>query len=257
MEPAAKKIALENGAVMSQVGVVGRPETNYGTHQQWNDKTVYLDCNATTPLETSVLDAIYTSLKYAWGNPSSSYAEGKMAKRVIDESRLHVAKMVNCSPSDVIFTSGGTESNNMIFQSVMDGFNERFPSDTKNDENPKCLAREANGSEPTTCPHIITTNIEHDSVILALKSLQGRRKVDLTVLPVSKETGQVNVGDVTLALKWNTVLVSVMLANNETGVIQVADDTFCFFLLFSELCWEKAMLAHAKPQQRKTEKANG
>ena len=210
MEPKAKRRALENGDISCHSV---RPTA---TCLSPNRKAVYLDYNATTPLETSVLDAIYSTLKYAWGNPSSCYAEGKMAKRVIDESRVHVSKMINSSPTDVIFTSGGTESNNMVFHSVINRFNGGSPPVGDISASPSSLTVTGNN-----LPHIITTNIEHDSVILALKSLKVQEKIELTVLPVSKDTGQVKVGDVTLALKWNTALVSVMLANNETGVIQV------------------------------------
>lgn len=217
MEPKRQRRAAENGdfpylaTSFKRVSHVAT-DSSKGT-------TVYLDYNATTPLETSVLDAIYTTLKYAWGNPSSSYAEGKMAKRVIHESRVHVSKMINCSASEIIFTSGGTESNNVVFHSVIDQFNAGLSSMSNNKKHLKsCL------------PHIITTNIEHDSVILALKSLCNKEKTELTILPVSKETGKVNVDDITSALKWNTVLVSVMLANNETGIVQVQRILICLHI---------------------------
>ena len=218
MEPKAKRRALENGDVSCHYVGNGRTAD---TCPPSNEHAVYLDYNATTPLETSVLDAIYSTLKYAWGNPSSCYAEGKMAKRIINESRVHVSKMIKSTPSDVLFTSGGTESNNMVFHSVINRFKQRFPPTGNSSANSTCLDGEGCCSQTTALPHIITSSIEHDSVILALKSLKSREKIELTVLPVSKETGQIKVGDIMLALKWNTTLVSVMLANNETGVIQV------------------------------------
>ncbi len=173
---------------------------------------VYLDYNATTPLEPSVLDAIYASLKYAWGNPSSSYSQGKMAKKIVNESRKHVAEMINADQSEIVFTSGGTEANNMVFHSVIQEYNRNFCE--------KFDAYVSNGFRDQN-PHVITSIIEHDSVILALKALEKKREISLSVLPVSKETGQVDLQDIFDAIRKETVLVSIMLANNETGVIQV------------------------------------
>lgn len=120
----------------------------------------------------------------------------------------------------MIFTSGGTEANNMVFHSVQNVLKNQADSRINSSPILPCQDLRENGIHTTALPHIITSNIEHDSVILPLKSLQKQGRIELTVLPVSKETGQIGVGDVTLALKWNTVLVTVMLANNETGVIQ-------------------------------------
>eukprot|EP00795_Rhopilema_esculentum_P001711 gene1711-16192_t len=194
-ETGAKTRAIGNGAVPFRV------------HADLNSKSIYLDFNATTPLAPSVLDAIYATLKYAWGNPSSSYKEGRMAKEIIDESRSHVARMIGGFATEIVFTSGGTEANNMVFHSVIRNF--------------KRLSAESQ-AQNMTCerPHVITSNIEHDSVILALMSWEKAGEIELTEVPVSKKTGQVNVEDVMLAIKQNTVLVSIMFANNETGVIQ-------------------------------------
>ena len=183
------------------------------------NKKVYLDYNATTPLEPSVLDAIFYSLKYAWGNPSSSYSEGKMAKNVIDESRNHVARMINRGSNEIVFTSGGTEANNMVFHSVIQNFQGHENSHKCQDSKDK--VKLMNSCNP--CPHIVTCNIEHDSVVLALRALKSQGKVEVTEVPVSKETGQVPVNDVIAVIQRNTVLVSFMLANNETGVIQVCE----------------------------------
>ena len=183
------------------------------------NKKVYLDYNATTPLEPSVLDAIFYSLKYAWGNPSSSYSEGKMAKNVIDESRNHVARMINRGSSEIIFTSGGTEANNMVFHSVIQNF--QGHENSLKCQNSIDKVKPMNSFNP--CPHVITCNIEHDSVVLALRALKNLGEVEVTEVPVSKETGQVPVNDVIAVIQRNTVLVSMMLANNETGVIQVCE----------------------------------
>ena len=232
MEPKAKKRVLENGGVPSYDVTHDKPETTFISPDR---NTVYLDYNATTPLEPSVLDAVYSTLKYAWGNPSSCYAEGEMAKRVIDESRAYVSRVINCTPSDVIFTSGGTEANNMVFHSVQNMVTNQVDAKLGSSAILPCQDVKESGTHTTALPHIITSNIEHDSVILPLKSLQKQGRIELTVLPVSKETGQVEVGDVNFALKWNTVLVTVMLANNETGVIQVIALFIVFCLNFNML----------------------
>ena len=206
-ETEAKTRAIGNGAVPFRVPA-----------DDLNSRNIYLDFNATTPLAPSVLDAIYATLNYAWGNPSSSYKEGKMAKEIIDESRSHVARMVGGVASEIVFTSGGTEANNMVFHSVIRNF--------------KRLSAESQ-AQNMTCerPHVITSNIEHDSVILALRSWEKAGEIELTEVPVSKKTGQVNVEDVMFAIKQNTVLVTIMLANNETGVIQVSFATLLCYVV--------------------------
>lgn len=220
-EPPAKKRAISknNG---DEHETTFRPI--FGSATGPPNMKVYLDYNATTPLEPSVLDAIFYSLKYAWGNPSSSYSEGKMAKNVIDESRNHVARMINSNSSEIIFTSGGTEANNMVFHSVIQNFLQ-YHNCLERQEDYKDEMNLMNGCSP--CPHVITCNIEHDSVVLALRALKSQGKVEVTEVPVSNETGQVHVADVTAVIQWNTVLVSIMLANNETGVIQVCEIQVC------------------------------
>ncbi|KAM4041035.1 selenocysteine lyase isoform 1-T2 [Anomaloglossus baeobatrachus] len=181
--------------------------------KQWLEKEekqakckVYLDYNATTPPAAEVIDVVTQALQEAWGNPSSSYSAGCKAKQLIDTARAHIAQMVGARPEDIIYTSGGTEANNMVLFSAVDYFN----ITTK---------KELINSLDKALPHIITSNVEHDSITLPLKHLQGAHRAEVTFVPVSTTTGRVEVDDVVAAIRPNTCLVSVMLANNETGVI--------------------------------------
>ncbi|KAG8580635.1 hypothetical protein GDO81_007372 [Engystomops pustulosus] len=167
---------------------------------------VYLDYNATTPPAEEVVEVVTLALQEAWGNPSSSYSAGCKAKQLIDTAREHIARMVKGKPEDIIFTSGGTEANNMVLCSAVEYFN-------------TSTRKEQSRSLENALPHIITSNVEHDSIALPLKHLQGASKAEITFVPVSTTTGRVEVEDVVAALRPNTCLVSIMLANNETGVI--------------------------------------
>lgn len=156
--------------------------------------TVYLDYNATTPLDSEVLDSIVTSLKDLWGNPSSSYTSGRAAKQAISLARGQVSEMICGNPTDIVFTSGGTESNNLVFHSII--------------------------KSCSFLPHVITTCIEHDSVLSTLNELEHDNKIELTKLSPDVNSGTVSVVSLLGAVRPNTLLVSVMLANNETGIIQ-------------------------------------
>ncbi|CAG2174656.1 unnamed protein product [Oppiella nova] len=164
---------------------------------------IYLDNNATTPLATEVLDAISASLATDWANPSSSYSEGIAVKDVIEKSKQSVAHMINADTThEIIFTSGGTEANNWIINSSVKHFLENSTSDQK--------------------PHIITTNIEHPSIREPLNrlTLEDSASIEMTFVSVSKKIGCVSADDILSAIRPNTCLITVMMANNETGVIQ-------------------------------------
>jgi cysteine desulfurase len=152
---------------------------------------IYLDNNATTPLHPAVLEAVGTSLRDVFGNASSIHKEGQSARRAIEDAREQVAKLIAAESRDVIFTSGGTESNNAaIFGAAGSG----------------------------TGQHIVTTAIEHPSVLEPVSELE-RRGHAVTIVPPSRN-GVVDADAVIAALRPETRLVSMMLANNETGVIQ-------------------------------------
>lgn len=171
---------------------------------------IYLDCNATTPLETSVLTAIHDALRDGWGNPSSTYSAGKRAALVIKQARTSIADMIGTLSSDVIFTSGGTEANNMVIHSALDNFFE--------------FSHKQEHPNPGQMPHVITSNLEHDSIQLPLLKLKQQGRIEVTFVPASKDSGAVNVEAIEQEIKPNTCLVTVMMANNETGVIQPIED---------------------------------
>ncbi|MCP4539934.1 MAG: cysteine desulfurase [Chloroflexi bacterium] len=154
---------------------------------------IYLDYNATTPTAREVADAMMPYLYEHFGNPSSSHPYGVLTKRAVETARAQVAALLNCQPSEVIFTSSGTESNNYAIKGV-------------------ALAHRERGN------HIITSAVEHPAVIEVCKWLetQGFR---ITVLPVD-EFGLVNPADLERAITPDTLLVTVMHANNEVGTLQ-------------------------------------
>ncbi len=154
---------------------------------------VYLDYNATTPIAGEVADAMAPYLYEHFGNPSSSYTYGAETKRAIENARAEAAALLGCQPAELIFTSGGTESNNHAIRGA-------------------ALALRERGR------HIITSAVEHPAVLEVCRwlSTQGFR---LTILPVD-ETGLVSPHDLEEAITPDTILVSVMHANNEVGTLQ-------------------------------------
>ncbi|KAM7160354.1 selenocysteine lyase isoform 2-T2 [Macrochelys suwanniensis] len=176
------------------------------------ESKVYMDYNATTPMAPEVIQTVTKAMHEAWGNPSSSYTAGRKAKEIINEARESLARMVVGRPQDIIFTSGGTEANNLVIHTALRHFRE---SQVLGQDGPGEDHKRAAG----TTPHFITSNVEHDSVRLPLEHLVKEHMAEATFVPVSKITGQVEVDDVIAAICPTTCLVSIMLANNETGVI--------------------------------------
>lgn len=175
------------------------------------ERKIYMDYNATTPLEPAVIQAVEEAMQDAWGNPSSSYPAGRKAKDIINAARENVAKMIGANPRDIVFTSGGTESNNLVIHSAMKTFHENKASGGGALEHPSPV-------EGAT-PHFITSTVEHDSISLPLQHLAKEQVAAVTFVPVSKVSGQVEVDDVLAAVRPTTCLVTIMLANNETGII--------------------------------------
>ena len=171
-------------------------------------RRVYLDYNATTPLEPEVLNCITTALQDAWRNPSSSHEPGKRAKHIIEEARSQVAEAVGADSADIIFTSGGTEANNMVLYSAIQYFYKTFKP------------RLDVGDGSSGLPNIISSKIEHPAVNEYLEHLSKTGQADITYVPVCHKTGRVESADILSAIKSTTIMVTVMLANNETGIIQ-------------------------------------
>ncbi|KAM5327534.1 selenocysteine lyase isoform 2-T2 [Glossophaga mutica] len=172
-----------------------------GGHEEKSPpESVYMDYNATTPLEPAVIQAVTEAMQEAWGNPSSPHPAGRKAKDVIHAARESLAKMIGGSAQDIIFTSGGTESNNLVIRSAVTHSHK---------------ARPAEGA----LPHIVTCTVEHDSVRLPLERLAEEHAAAVTFVPVSTASGQAEADDILAAVRPATCLVTVMLANNETGVI--------------------------------------
>ncbi|NXE91340.1 SCLY lyase, partial [Menura novaehollandiae] len=166
-------------------------------------RRVYLDHNATTPLAPEVVQAVWDAMCQAWGNPSSSHPAGRKAKELIGSARESLARMLGGRPEDIIFTSGGTEANNMVIHTACRHFHESW-----------CGTGDSCGS-----PHVVTSSVEHDSIRLPLEQLAKEGLAEATFVPVSPRSGRAEVDDVLAAVRPNTCLVSIMLANNETGVI--------------------------------------
>src|SRR5436305_6537255 len=156
-----------------------------------SEPRIYLDNNATTAVHPAVLEALRESLRDVYGNASSLHKEGQTARRRIEDARDAVAQLVGATAREIVFTSGGTESNNAaIFGAVAD--------------------RDRH--------HIVTTAIEHPSVLEPAAELE-RRGHAVTIVPPSPD-GVVPAAAVIDALRGDTRLVAMMLANNETGAIQ-------------------------------------
>jgi len=158
------------------------------------NRPIYMDNHATTPIDPRVLDAMLPYLTDQFGNPSSrNHAYGWRAEEAIDEARARVAALLGCSAKEVLFTSGATESNNLAIKGI-------------------AAANREKGN------HIVTLATEHKSVLDPCHHLE-RDGFEVTVLPVDAE-GLVSAEQVRAAITDRTILVSVMLANNEIGVIQ-------------------------------------
>jgi len=179
-------------------------------------KRIYLDHAATTYLDPRVKKAMEVFWLKEFGNPSSLYLEARKAKKAIEDSRKKIAELINAKPEEIIFTAGGTESDNLAIFGVANGVGKfaSLKTDTKgNLTEAKLPSAKISGS-----PHIITTKFEHHAVLNSCKELE-KRGFKVTYLDVGKE-GIVNSNDVKKNLRDETILVSIMFANNEIGTIQ-------------------------------------
>lgn len=159
---------------------------------------IYLDYNATAPVDPRVVDVMVPYLFERFGNASSAHAYGYDAQAALMQAREHMARLINASPEEIVFTSGGSETDNLAIKGAV------FPA----------LRRR---------PHVIATEIEHPAVLNTLRYLKRRFGVEHTLVPVDS-CGRVSAKDIQCALQPETVLISVMHANNEVGTIQPVEE---------------------------------
>jgi len=179
-------------------------------------QTVYFDYNATTPLDPQVRAAMLPLLSEVWGNPSSVHHIGRQARALLDEARERAAKVLGSKPSEVVFTSGGTESANLAIMGTA--------------RHLKSKGR-----------HIISSAIEHHAVLRCCEYLAQREGFEVTLLPVDRD-GLVSPDSLAKALRADTILVSLMAANNEIGTIQPVAE-------LGALCRQRGVLFHTDAVQ--------
>ncbi|OJJ44355.1 hypothetical protein ASPZODRAFT_160966 [Penicilliopsis zonata CBS 506.65] len=181
-------------------------------------RPIYLDMQATTPLDPRVLDAMLPYLTGIYGNPHSrTHAYGWESEKAVEEAREHIAKLIGADPKEIIFTSGATESNNMSIKGVARFFGR-------------------SGKKK----HVITTQTEHKCVLDSCRHLQDEG-FEVTYLPV-QSNGLIRMEDLEAAIRPDTALVSVMAVNNEIGVIQPLDE-------IGKLCRSKKIFFHTDAAQ--------
>lgn len=179
-------------------------------------RTIYFDYNATTPLDPAVRAAMLPFLGEEYGNPSSIHHVGRRARALLDDARDRVATIWRSKPSEVIFTSGGTEANNLAILGTAR------------------LLRDKGR-------HLITSRIEHHAVLHCFEYLQRREGFEVTYLPVDRE-GRIAPDDLRATLRADTVLVSLMAANNEVGTLQPV-------AALGALCRERGVVFHTDAVQ--------
>ncbi|HEX4645611.1 MAG TPA: cysteine desulfurase family protein, partial [Verrucomicrobiae bacterium] len=179
-------------------------------------RTIYFDYNATTPLDPGVREAMLPFFDGIFGNPSSVHHVGRRARSILDDARDRAARVLKCKPSEIIFTSGGTESNNLaIFGAA------------------RLLKPKGR--------HIITSVIEHHAVLHCVQYLAKKEGFEVTYLPVSRD-GLVSPDDLAKAIRQDTILVSIMAANNEIGSIQPVAE-------LGAICQKRGVLFHTDAVQ--------
>lgn len=179
-------------------------------------RTVYWDYNATTPLDSEVRDVMLPYLGNIFGNPSSVHRIGRQARALLDDARERSATVLRCKPSEVIFTSGGTESTNLAIFGV-------------------ARLKKSQGK------HIITSAVEHHAVLHCCDYLENKEGFEITRLPVDIE-GRVSVELLEKTIRPDTILVSIMAANNEIGTIQPVAE-------LGEVCRGHGVLFHSDAVQ--------
>ena len=159
---------------------------------------IYLDYNATTPIDPVVVEAMLPYLSKHFGNPSSSHSYGQVANKAVDAARAQVAQLLGCTSKEITFTGGGSESDNLAIRGI-------------------ALAYQNKGN------HIITQITEHPAVLQTCHALERLHGFRVTYLPVDK-SGRVSIEEVEAAIDNKTVLITIMHANNETGTLQPIEE---------------------------------
>jgi cysteine desulfurase len=191
---------------------------------------IYFDHSATTPLDPKVLAAMTPYFSEQFGNASSIHSFGQEAAGAVDKARRQVAAVLNCQPEEIIFTSGATEADNLAIKGLI-----------------KALALKG-----VNKPHIITTQVEHDAVIEPCQEVEREKLASVTNLPV-KANGMIDTAELEKAITDETVLVSVMYANSEVGIIEPIKEVGKIIKKINErrvADWEKKRVAERgnKPQ---------
>jgi len=168
---------------------------------------MYLDAAATAPPRREVLEAMWPHLTTGFGNPSSAHSAGEAAARALEAARETAAGVLGCRPGEIIFTSGGTEADNLAVKGLALAGMDRL-----------ALERPAH-ERPGAAPHVVSTAVEHPAVLESLNYLRRRHGFSVTLLPVDG-TGMVDPEQAAAVLTPKTVLCSVMYANNEVGTVQ-------------------------------------
>ena len=186
------------------------------THPGLQGGPIYLDYNATTPVDPLVVEAMLPYISTYFGNPSSTHGYGHTTHDAVATARQQVARLLHCLPGEIIFTAGGSESDNLAIRGI-------------------ALARRTEGN------HIITQITEHPAVLNACRALERLHGFRVTYLPVD-ETGRVSPADVEAAIEEQTILISIMHANNETGTLQPIAE-------IAEIAHRHGVLAHSDAAQ--------
>src|SRR2546428_854878 len=183
---------------------------------------IYLDYNATTPLCDEARGAMLPYLERHFGNPSSVHAAGRDARAAVDEARDNLARLLHVKPHEIIFTNGGTESCNLAVLGLA-----------------RCLPAGAlaKAGRSSRGGHIISNRAEHHAVLNAVEHLEKHEGFEVTWLNVSRD-GIIDLDQLAAAIRPDTRLVSIMTANNETGVIQPMREV-------SQICRERGALLHS------------
>ena len=189
------------------------------------DEIIYLDNNATTPLDPAVIEEMLPFLTKYYGNPSSGYAFAARARKAVDLARERLAALLGCAPSEIVFTSGGTESNNAVIHSAL--------------AYSAIAAAKAGQFEPHG-KHIVTSAVEHSAVLRPCQDLE-KHGCAVTFLGVDRD-GNLDLGELEAAIRPETALVSMMWANNETGMLFPVQK-------IAEICRRKGVLFHTDAVQ--------